>query len=76
MVHPVAEAEALQQGPGPRLPGATRAAGVDRGDLDVGLGAEIRHQVVALEDEAEVLAAELRQLVRIHVRGVAPGYAV
>ena len=38
-------------------------AGIDRGHLDVLDGVEIGQQLVALEDEAEMLAAQFRQLV-------------
>jgi hypothetical protein len=41
-----------------------RAAGIDRRDFHVASARQVAEQVVALEDEAEMLAAQLGQLVR------------
>ena len=44
-------------------------ASVNGRDLGIAHGAQIAHEVVALEDEAEVLAPQTRQFVRRHLAG-------
>src|SRR5215831_12314097 len=70
MPRPVAEAKTLEQQLRARRALTPGAAGIDGGDFHV-LGSSRRgQQVVALEDEAESVAAECRQLVgrqRCHI---------
>ncbi len=59
-----------------RMARLRRHAGVDRGDLDVLLCGGRGDQVVALEHEAEGLAPQLRKLVAVQARHVAPHEAI
>ena len=68
----IAEPEALQQRLRPRRPLAPGAAGIDGGDLDILGRSGGGQQIVALEHEAESVAAERRQFVGRKVRDIAP----
>ena len=66
--------------PSPSVSSSTRAravrvsevhACVDRWQRDVLGGAQVLHQVVALEDRAKVLATQARQVIRRHLLPVA-----
>ncbi len=70
MLQPVAQAQTPQQDAGPFAPRPAVAAGIDGGDLDIGDGVQVRQQVIALEDEAEMLAPQGGQLVRVELTGV------
>jgi len=61
VVEPAAEPESLQQALGPRLACIAGQPGIESGQRHVVAGTEIPQQVVALKDEAEVLAAQGRQ---------------
>ena len=61
MVEAVAEAEAFEQRLRAFAALGARLPGVGRGDLDVADRIEDREQMVALEDEAEMLAPQRRE---------------
>ena len=68
-----AEPEPFEQGGGARRALRLRGAGVHGGHFHIALRREMPHQVIALEDEAEVLATQFRQRVvaeRSHVVAV------
>ena len=71
----VAQAQAPEQFAG-ALVARAPLAGVDRRHFHVARRAQVRQQVVALEDEAEVLAAQFGQLVGVEFAGAAPAHAV
>ena len=70
MVDPPAQPHQLQGGQRPLAPLAGRDAGVDEGQLDVGLGRRPLDEVEALEDEAQVPVADPGQLVVVELRHV------
>lgn len=70
------QAQALEQGPRAGVPLARRGAGVDRRHLDVFLGRGGGDQVIALEHEAECLAAQPGLLVAVQFGDVVAGEVV
>ncbi len=65
VVAAVVQAQAREQLPRPRLARRAVGARVHRRHLDVAGGRQVLHEVVALEDEAEVLAPQLGQRVAV-----------
>ena len=65
MMQPVEQAEPGQKAFGPVAPGPLLGTGIDRGHFDVADGIEIGQQLVALEDEAEILAPQRGDLIGI-----------
>ena len=74
LVRPVAgavgDAEPLQQRMGTRPALLARLAGIDRGDLHIAGSRQLRQQMIALKDEAEMLAAQSCQIVGGNGRGL------
>ena len=70
VVAAIAQAQAGQQGAGTYLALGAGGAGIDGGDLHVGGRIQMGQQMVALEDEAEVVAAQPRQGQGIQAGGV------
>ena len=62
VVHAVAQADPLQRRARPLPPLGAREAGVDQRQLDVVQGVGARQQVEGLEDEADLLVADGREL--------------
>ena len=60
-----------QQVQRPLPPAAPVAAGIDRRNLDILDRRQRREQVIALEDEAEMLAAQCGEFVGLQVAGLA-----
>jgi len=54
------------------MAGRRGQAGIDGRYLDIADRRQIVEQVVALEDEAEMLAPQCGQLIRVHLTGVLP----
>jgi hypothetical protein len=75
MLGAVAQAQALQQGLRAAVAVRGRQAGVDRRHLHIALGRQVGQQVIALEDEAEVLAPQLGQFVRAEAAHSRPAMA-
>ncbi|KAG1554821.1 hypothetical protein G6F50_012938 [Rhizopus delemar] len=69
VVHAVTQAQPLQQLLGTRVAHRAGAAGVYRWHFHVAARIQIAQQVVALEDETEMLAAQPRQRIRRHLLG-------
>jgi hypothetical protein len=72
MMHPAAEADPQERLGRARAPLATAHAGVEQRQLDVLERAGAGQQVEALEDEPERFVADLRELVGVEPRDVAP----
>src|SRR5690606_27642591 len=68
--------QALQQALGALAAAGAVLAGVDGGNLHVADGVQVAQQVVALEDEAEVFAAQGGQVVRVEPARLAAADAV
>ena len=60
-----AQPETVEQVQGALMPGRGRNAGISGRDLDIAGRRQVGHQVVALEDEAEALPAQLRQRIGV-----------
>ena len=71
-----AQAQPLQQVFGTGMPLHDRHAAINGRNFRVAHGAQVAHQMVALEDEAEMLAAQPRQLVWQHLAGFLAGHLV
>ena len=71
-----AQAQPLQQVFGTGMPLHDRHAAINGRNFRVAHGAQVAHQMVALEDEAEMLAAQPRQLVWHHLAGFLAGHLV
>ena len=70
----VGHAEPVEQDRAARVAAAgRRSAGIDRRHLDIADRGEFAEQMIALEDEAEMLAPQRRQLVRVERADVAAG---
>ncbi|MNU62891.1 hypothetical protein D3C71_521310 [compost metagenome] len=76
MLGAIRHAEASEQGGCPFTPLAAVAAGIDRRDLDIGERRDFVQQMIALEDEAEMLAPQCRAVVVVEGRGFAAGNLV
>ncbi len=76
MVEPVGHPQPPQQQRGMGPPTALVDTGIDRRDLDIFKGGEGGEQMVALEDEAEVLPAQIGQVVRLQFPGFLAGYPI
>jgi len=76
MAGAVAQAQAPQQFGGALQPGLAALAGIDGRHLDVALRRQVGQQVIALENEAEVFAAQFGQFVRVQLAGAAAVHAV
>ncbi|MEY9563512.1 hypothetical protein ABIA26_005854 [Sinorhizobium fredii] len=65
MIEPFTEIERFQERLGTRVPAVGWQAGIDRGYLDVLLGACGRDQVIGLEDESERAPPQCRKFVGV-----------
>ncbi len=72
MAEPLAQPQALEQARRPRPPFARLRTGIDGRHFHILHRVEIGQQLVALEDEAEMLAPQRRQLVRFEPADVPP----
>ena len=71
VMHAGAQAHRVERFFGPRFPLPARQARIDERQLDVLDGVRAREEVERLEDEADLLVADLRQLVVVHRRDLA-----
>ena len=71
-----AQTQPLQQVFGTGMPLHDRHTAINGRNFRVAHGAQVAHQMVALEDEAEMLAAQPRQLVWHHLAGFLAGHLV
>jgi hypothetical protein len=76
VVHAITQAQPLQQLLGTRVAHRAGTAGVHRRHFHIAARIQIAQQVVALEDETEMLAAQFGQLIRLHLSGFAAGHLV
>ena len=72
VVFALAQTETLQQCGTARASLLGRVARINGGDFDIAHGVQVSQQVIALENEAEILAAQTRQFVRFHSAGFLP----
>ena len=71
VMHAVAQAQPLQQLLGTRVAHRAGTAGIHRRHFHIAARVEVAEQVVALEDETKMLAAQFGQFVRLHLSGFA-----
>ena len=76
VAHPVAQSEPREQRLGADTPRAAGHARIDSRNLDIIKGGQVRHQVIALEDEAEMFPPQSRQLVGVEGGHVPAGDAI
>ena len=72
----IGQSQPGQQGTGPLRPRLLVQTGIDGRDLHIGQGIQMGQQMVALEDETEVVTAQRRQLVIAQLSGGTAGDAV